>query len=53
MKMMHCEKNEFTLTKLPVVAAILDIITAVIIYNIGTFMTMGTVSASNNEAQRM
>ena len=51
--MMHCGENEFTLTELSVVGAILGIIAAVIIPNIGTFMTMGTVSAANNEAQRM
>ena len=51
--MMHCGEKEFTLTELPVVAAILGIIATVIIPNIGTFMTMGTVSATNNEEQRM
>ena len=51
--MMHRGEKEFTLTELPGVAAILGIMTAVIIPNIGTFMTMGTVSAANNEAQRM
>ena len=53
MKMMYCGEKEFTLTELPVVTAILGIITAVITPNLGTFMTMGAVSAANNEAQRM
>ena len=53
MKVMHCEENEFILTKLPVVVAILGIITAVIIPSLGTFMTMGTVSASNNEVENV
>jgi len=53
MKMMHLGEKEFTLSELSVVAAIPGIITAVIITNIGTFMTMGTVSAAHNGAQRM
>ena len=51
--MMHRGEKEFTLTELPGVAAILGIIAAVIIPNISTSMTMGTVSAANNQAQGM
>ena len=53
MKMMHYGEKEFTLTELLIVAAILGIIAAVIITNIGTFMTMGTVSAANSEAENV
>jgi len=36
-----------------IVVAILGIIAAVIIPNIGTFMTMGTVAAANSEAENV
>jgi type IV pilus assembly protein PilA len=51
MKILHDGEKGFTRIELLIIVAILGIIAAVIIPNIGTFMTMGTVSAANKRSR--
>jgi len=53
MNKMHRGERGFTLIELLIVVAILGIIAAVVIPNLGAFMTTGKLSAANSEVENV